>query len=145
MPFHLQIPQNIVNQMVDQATRENPLECCGFLAGLLMEKEKALVKGIFPLFNAARSPVLFDADPKDLFSATRAIDREGWEILAIYHSHPTSLPIPSKTDLERSYDPNVMNLILSLKKQPIEIRGWWFLPDTFQEADWEIIDSPANQ
>lgn len=140
MAFHLLIPQNLALQIVDHALQEQPLECCGFLAGKRSLDEKGVVQGWFPLTNIARSPIRFDADPRDLFQATREMDRLGWQLLAIYHSHPTSAPIPSRTDLERSYSPDVMNLIISLQNERVETRGWWLDGDSYKEATWEIVD-----
>jgi proteasome lid subunit RPN8/RPN11 len=131
-------------QMIEQAKNHQPNECCGLLGGMVANDGLAMVLGCFPLINAAHSPVLFESDPRSIFEATRAIDQQGWQLLAIYHSHPTSEPIPSRTDLERSYDPEVMNLILSLQHDPVLIRAWWLLPDSFTEADWEVVDEPIG-
>ena len=38
----------------------------------------------------------------------------GLEMLAVYHSHPTSRPVPSRTDLERHGMENVVCMIVSL-------------------------------
>ncbi len=140
MPFQLRLPRPIMVQMIEQAHNEQPNECCGLLAGLVEPDARATVLGHFPLLNAARSPMLFESDPKSIFAATRAIDQQGWQLLAIYHSHPTSEPIPSRTDLERNYDTDVMNLILSLKHDPVLIRAWWLTADSYTEADWEIVE-----
>ena len=60
------------------------------------------------------------------------------EFLAIYHSHPTSEAVPSRKDREMNYSPDVMNLIISLKK-PAEVRAWWLEAETQREAEWEIV------
>src|SRR6185369_7134750 len=102
--------------MVAQAREEFPNECCGLLAGRT-EGDRGLVSRRFPLINAAASPRLFESEPKSMFRAYREIELEGLQLLAVYHSHPTSAPVPSKTDLERSYSPEVMCVIISLAEE----------------------------
>jgi proteasome lid subunit RPN8/RPN11 len=75
-----------------------------------------------------------------MFEAVRDMRRQGIDILAIYHSHPTSAPVPSRTDMERNYSPDVVNLIISLKNKAPETRAWWLTEKDFHEADWRLSD-----
>jgi proteasome lid subunit RPN8/RPN11 len=75
-----------------------------------------------------------------MFDAVRDMRGLGLEILAIYHSHPTSAPVPSKTDLERVTYPDVVSLIISLQSGPPETRGWWLTVHDYREAAWELCD-----
>jgi proteasome lid subunit RPN8/RPN11 len=61
--------------------------------------------------------------------------------LAFYHSHPTSEPVPSKTDLaENGYGDCVIHLIVSLTSVPPLVRGWWLREDTYREAEFSLIE-----
>ena len=64
----------------------------------------------------------------------------GLDLLAVYHSHPTSDPVPSKKDLERNYFDNIMHLIISLKTDEPVTRGWWLGEKDFRQAEWEVGD-----
>ena len=75
-------------------------------------------------------------------AAVRDLERLGLEILAIYHSHPTSAPVPSKTDLARNYSAEVMNLIISLQNAEPEVLAWWLTADDFRAAAWDVVDAP---
>jgi len=75
-----------------------------------------------------------------MFEAVRDMRGLGLEIVAIYHSHPTSAPVPSRTDLERNYSPDVMNFIISLQDGAPQVRGWWLDENSFREADWRLSD-----
>jgi proteasome lid subunit RPN8/RPN11 len=145
--------------MVAQAVSELPNECCGLLAGDIHHSPATSRKGashvavtgetpvlrvgqverIYPLVNAAASPVEYLSDPKSMFAAVRDMHLQGIDILAVYHSHPTSNPVPSRTDLDRNYSPDVMTLIISLKNpQEPQVRGWWLGADNYREAEWTI-------
>ncbi len=64
--------------------------------------------------------------------------RLGIELLAIYHSHPTSAPVPSKTDLARAFWPDAVYLIVSLAAEEPVVRGWWLTETDYRAAEWEI-------
>jgi proteasome lid subunit RPN8/RPN11 len=142
MPFHLQIPRQLFESTLAHARAELPNECCGLLAGhVASELGQALVVRAYPLVNAAASPIEYLSDARSMFDAVRAMQREGLDVLAVYHSHPTSDPIPSRTDLERNYSEGVVSLIISLKSEPPQMRGWWLSAEGYREADWEIISA----
>jgi proteasome lid subunit RPN8/RPN11 len=71
----------------------------------------------------------------------------GIDILAIYHSHPTSEPVPSRKDRERNYSPDVMNFIISLASNEPQVRAWWLTSDDHREAEWELAgeDPPQSE
>ena len=67
------------------------------------------------------------------------------ELLAFYHSHPTSPPIPSKTDLAQNfYGSEVVHLIISLQGPEPEVRGWHLRETDFQPAT-VVITEPGDQ
>jgi proteasome lid subunit RPN8/RPN11 len=94
----------------------------------------------YPLLNAAASLVEFESEPRSHFSADRDIRRQGLEVLAVYHSHPTAEPVPSRKDLERNNWPQAIALIISLKTQPTSVRGWWLDTESYREAEWTLRD-----
>ncbi len=137
MSFRLVIPQTLHDEMIVQALREAPNECCGLFAGVVRDG-KARVERIYPLVNAAASPVLYESDPRSMLDAYRDMTARGLDVVAVYHSHPTSAPVPSKTDLERNYSEDVVNLIVSLAQSPPLVRGWWLTATEYREAAWEV-------
>ena len=139
MPFRLVVPRDLYDGMVAQALSEQPNECCGFLAGVL-ERGVARVLRRFPLVNEAASPVEYHVEGRSLCAAHREIRESNLQELAIYHSHPTSWPVPSRRDLERNYWPGVVSLIISLVDETPLVRGWWLGETDYREADWMIQD-----
>jgi proteasome lid subunit RPN8/RPN11 len=143
MPFRLRLSPAVYDALVNQALEERPNECCGLLAGVLDDEAGGRIGRVserYPLANEAGSPREYVSDARDLLRAFRDMRERGLELLAIYHSHPTSDPVPSRTDLERNYYPGVMQLIVSLKGPDPLLRAWWLAEKDFQEAEWECRD-----
>jgi proteasome lid subunit RPN8/RPN11 len=144
MPFRLLVPRDLLAALVAQALAEQPNECCGLLAGKLAgpagaEKPAGRVVERYPLVNALASPVRYESDGPSMLRAHRDMRRRGLDILAVYHSHPTSEPVPSRTDLAWSYYPGVVHLIVSLTTTPPHVRGWWLTETDYREAEWEVV------
>ena len=135
MPFRLQLPRKMREEMIDHAHGEAPNECVGLLAGVI-EGGVGVVRARYPLVNAAASPIEYLSEPKSMFAAHRAMHKYSQDILAIYHSHPTSAPVPSRTDIARSYSPDVVNFIISLLRETPLLRAWWLNEDGYRELDW---------
>jgi proteasome lid subunit RPN8/RPN11 len=125
--------------MLAQAVAEAPAECCGLLAGPPDLGGVWRVTARYPLVNAVASATEYESEPRSMFDAMRQMRRAGLEVLAVYHSHPTSPPVPSRTDLVRNYSERVVNLIISLQTDPPDVRGWWLTESDYREAGWKVI------
>jgi len=73
----------------------------------------------------------YTIDPRDLVRAFREMDERGEEIVAIYHSHPSSPALPSPTDRADAADdrglpryPGVAYVLVTLMVEPAEIRAF---------------------
>lgn len=138
-PFRLQVPREIIDAMLADAAAELPNECCGLLAGRLSDGA-GWVTHRYPLVNAAASPREYLSSPESMFAAVRDMHLLGIDVLAVYHSHPTSEPVPSRADLERNYSPDVINLIISFQGPIPQVQGWWLTETDYREAAWDILD-----
>ncbi len=85
------MPNEIREALADHATAEIPNEACG-----LVVLRDDVAERYIPGRNAAASPYRFelDVDPEAWF-----LEDEGFE-LAVFHSHVSSPPRPSRTDVE---------------------------------------------
>jgi proteasome lid subunit RPN8/RPN11 len=45
------------------------------------------------------------------------MEKESMEMIAIYHSHPHTIPFPSETDVKMAFYPEVSSIIISLKEE----------------------------
>src|SRR4051812_29697627 len=97
----LEIPDLLCEEVIEHARAEAPLECCGLLAGVITDGV-GTVTTRFTIRNELQSPTDYLTEARGMFEASRAMRTGGLELLAIYHSHPTSAPVPSTRDLERN-------------------------------------------
>jgi proteasome lid subunit RPN8/RPN11 len=105
----LEIDRGFFDEMVEHGLAEFPNEACGLLAG----KEGRPVK-YFRMTNRDASPVTYRLDPKEQLRAFDEIDDEGWELLAIFHTHTHSQAYPSDTDRAQAFYPDTYYLVMSL-------------------------------
>ncbi len=131
----LLLTPTVLNAMWTQVDAELPNECCGLLAGVI-ENGVARALERFPLVNELAHPRMYRSDARSMFGAEKRIREKGWVIVAVYHSHPTSAPIPSQSDRENLYSPDVVNLILA----PLDrtMRAWWLTADDARETEWSL-------
>jgi [CysO sulfur-carrier protein]-S-L-cysteine hydrolase len=85
------IPAEVRSALVEHAEAELPNEACGLLV-----LRDGTAERFVPGRNRAASPYRFEleVDPETWF-----LEDEGYE-LAVFHSHPSSPPRPSRTDVE---------------------------------------------
>ena len=125
----LEIPADIFDAMVEHARADAPAECCGLLAG-----RTTAVQCSFRLRNELASPVAYQADVHDLFAAFREMRQRELDLLAIYHSHPTSPARPSRVDLAENYYGDVPRIIISLAGSAPAVKAFRLFPDRFEEV-----------
>ena len=135
--FHLRVPRPIFDAMLAHAKAALPAECCGLLAGTVADGLGRVTLHL-PLVNALASPTEYESEPRSMLAAHKAMRASGTDVLAVYHSHPTSDPVPSKRDRERNYGEQVVNLIIGLRGAEPDVRGWWLTAEAAREAKWDV-------
>lgn len=118
----LRIPAELMSDMVTYVRDHRPNEACGLLAG-----HEGIVQAVIPITNVSKTPTWhYQMSPNALLKAMKQIDTDGIELLGTFHSHPTSSPIPSDTDVHDAMQntPNIMHLIVGLRYPKAEIQAW---------------------
>lgn len=103
------IEERHLAEMIAHAREEAPLEACGILAGI-----EGKVLKLYRAKNADRSPVSYRLEPEEQYRIFMDIEEKVWDILGIYHSHPTSPAFPSGRDLKQAYYPEAIYFVVSL-------------------------------
>jgi proteasome lid subunit RPN8/RPN11 len=123
----------MVDEMIAHARAGLPNEACGLLAGGNGRPER-----LFPMRNAEASPVVYRFDGNEQLRVFGEIEDNGWELLAIFHSHTHTEAYPSPTDRAQAHwrdpvsgreaaaYPGVRYLILSLAEQEPVLRAFTF-------------------
>ena len=109
-PSTLRLTQGQLDDIVAQ-TRANPgIEVCGLLGG-----QGGMVRRVYPVPNSSPTPaVRFLMDDQTFVTAYFDIEERGWELVAIYHSHPAGAHTdPSPTDVADAGYPEALNLIVT--------------------------------
>jgi len=130
----MRIAQSLIDEMVAHAREDLPNECCGMVGGA--DGEASVV---IPVVNSAASPLRFEMDPQGQYNALKAIEDDGMEMLAIYHSHTKSAAYPSQTDVNQAVSwPDAIWVIVSLEDpESPAVKGYW-LKD-LKVADAELV------
>jgi proteasome lid subunit RPN8/RPN11 len=130
----LHIPTGLFHEMIAHARQVMPAECCGLLAG----PQPAAASRLFRLQNELNSPTAYSADPRDLFAAHRDMRQHQLDIVAIYHSHPTSEARPSRHDLSLNYYGRVPRIIISLVHPTPVVKAFLLFDDRFEEIECRL-------
>ncbi len=107
-PNSLWIRADHWEQMVQEVRRWAPEEACGLVAG---QGKRSVA--VFAVENSLHSPVRFRMEPRQQLAAQLELMRLGWDLLAIYHSHPAGPPAPSAVDIGEAAYPDAATLIWS--------------------------------
>jgi len=91
------VPAAVVGDMLQHARAEAPRECCGLLVGT----GTSIVRSVRAR-NLDTKATRYLIDPEDHFAAIRFARSEGFEVVGAYHSHPSSAPVPSATDISEA-------------------------------------------
>lgn len=104
----IQIRRDHYQTMLQRVQGQLPEEACGLLAGL-----NNTSMWVYPIENELHSSTRFRMEPQEQLNALLDIDLKGWDLLAIYHSHPRGPELPSETDILEHFYPDTLCLIWS--------------------------------
>jgi [CysO sulfur-carrier protein]-S-L-cysteine hydrolase len=131
----LKFTERVLHQIQSHARAEQPLECCGLLAG-----PQEVITETFPTKNALASPHDFWIDPRELITTLRTLRERGLKHLGIYHSHPQSENTPSSRDIELAFYPSCAYVIICPKPSaPRPVRAFTITNDRAMELEIESV------
>ncbi len=108
----LEIPEQLLNRIIEHARQEYPLEGCGILAG-----KDGKITDFYPVVNTEKSSSCYLMEPEGQLRVFLEIERKGLELSAIYHSHPHTAVFPSQRDVDYAFYPDSLILIISLMEE----------------------------
>lgn len=126
--------------MVHDITQRKKEEACGVIAG-----KNNLSLAVFPVVNILHSPVQYRMDPEQQLECLMKIEENGWDLLAIYHSHPGGLEEPSVTDLNEAYYPGVVHLIWYQDNGEWGCQGYLISKGAFEKVTIRVLEEDSGQ
>lgn len=115
-----------------------PAEACGLIGGSVEGHHKVAVQ-LVPLVNrrtdSARNRYLID--PESFRRGEERLERDGLDVIGVYHSHPDHPPVPSAFDREHAW-PMLSYVIVGVARgRAADMKSWVLADDrgTFEEED----------
>ncbi|MGH9261505.1 MAG: M67 family metallopeptidase, partial [Acidimicrobiales bacterium] len=105
-----------------------PDEACGLIGGLRDGGARDAVV-ILPVANARRSRRRYLIAPRSFDRAQATLDRDGLEVVGVYHSHPDHPARPSAYDVANAW-PCLSYVIVSVARGAArDVRSWVLADD----------------
>jgi aspartate-semialdehyde dehydrogenase len=135
----IRVPQEMIETMVAHARVGAPQEVCGIIAG-----DNGNLRRLFRARNVAEDPLTaYQIDPEEQLRIFKTIDRQNWDVVGVYHSHPASPARPSPTDLNLALYPGAVYFIVSLMQpERPQVRAFRLNQEamTADELDLVVLD-----
>jgi len=115
-----------------------PAEVCGLIGGSIEGLQKVAVQ-LVPLVNqrtdSPRNRYLID--PESFRRGEERLERDGLDVIGVYHSHPDHPPVPSAFDREHAW-PRLSYVIVGVERgRAVDMKSWVLADDrgTFEEEE----------
>ncbi len=96
----INIPRQLLAELINHALQDDPNECCGLLLGKGDEADE-----LHRMSNVARKPISrYTMQPRELVEAQEKVKKSDREFVAIYHSHTFTQGYPSLTDIKNAVE-----------------------------------------
>lgn len=129
LTFSLTFSASTFAAMIGNAYDGYPLEACGLLVGTA-----GRVVRFVACTNEAASARVYTIPPVELLRAERAAEADGLGVIGVFHSHTHTEPYPSPTDIAQAPDPDWTYVIVGLKRDAPETRGYRIMEDAVTDV-----------
>ena len=125
-----------VSKLIDLAQAASNNEICGIISG-----NAGKSKSIHPITNIKYSPTEYAMAPDEFVNVYHEIQQQDEDILAFYHSHPNSQPIPSETDIKNANYPTIPQIIIGKQAKAWRIKAFLLSPPHYTEIPIKFTDT----
>ena len=135
----LRINNKPMEEMIADAVKSFPEECCGFMFGK-EEPDNRIISMVNTVRNSKEGDKRrrFEISPLDYMSAERYAEENELLLLGIYHSHPNHPSIPSEHD-RIAAQVYFSYVIISVSEKEFNSIQSWRLNDTTKFEEEQII------
>lgn len=130
---------DIKKQLIDDALRTFPDECCGFLLGT-EKRDERVVEEIIVVDNAKEGDKRrrFEITAKDYLKAEKYAEEKNLTLLGVYHSHPNHPSIPSEHDRVVA-QPFFSYIIIAVREEEFVSLQSWRLNDELEFEEEKVF------
>ena len=98
------------------------------------------VQHLYPVINIRQSPSEYEMEPAGQLNAMLDLEQRGWELIAIYHSHPRGPQVPSASDVAQAYYPEAAHVIVSLMERTLpRVRAFTIISGQVTEIPFRLV------
>jgi len=134
------VPEMLYKRIINHCGEEKPLEACGLLVGV-----GSHVVGAYATDNQHRSPVVYQADERQVLQVLRECQSNRQDLIGIYHSHVRTPAEPSQTDIDQATWPEAYYVIVSLAGRRPVMRAWRIIDRHVTEHPVLVMKETAGQ
>ncbi len=138
--MQLWLRPELAHSIIKHARQTQPNECCGVIIGQGIRAEQTV-----PIPNIADDPEHhYQMNEKTLLDVIFQTQRQNFEVIGFYHSHPRTDPLPSQEDILHANYPEMAYVIASLKGGEARLSAWAIKRDRVTPIEVVIsADKPA--
>ncbi len=133
----MELARQVLEDMIDHASEQFPLESCGLLVG-----RPGRIERLVRVKNLLGGRSEFAMEPREIVRVIRDHRNHKLGLVGIYHSHPASPARPSNRDIEEFYYRDASYWIVSLqeKSEPV-VRCFRWRNETLSAQPYAICES----
>ncbi len=124
--------------MIATCVRALPDEGCGLLVG-----RGERVEDVVASPNVAASARVYEIDSRVLLATDRRCEREGSDLMGVFHSHTHSEAYPSPTDVAQAPDPAWHYVLVSLRDAITVVRSYRIVEGRVDEEE-VVVERAAD-
>ena len=134
----LVIPKDVYHAMVAHCIEGMPNEACGFIGAKTDGRQRAATR-LYPMTNAAASPVFYRPDDREMLAALKDMDERDLDVASIFHSHVATRAYPSPTDVREAHYPDTVFVIVSFEERDHPYsKGYLIHKQDWRDATGEV-------
>ncbi|GAE92694.1 hypothetical protein JCM21714_1705 [Gracilibacillus boraciitolerans JCM 21714] len=130
----IEVPFVIYQEIVKEGQNKLPNEACGLITG---KSKKVLT--FWPLVNEAHSSHRYYVSKEIVQQNLQKMYKKEEQLLAIFHTHPTTAPVPSPYDIKNHPDDSVDMVIVSYKFDQPKLKWYTKVSSQFKNISWSLV------
>jgi proteasome lid subunit RPN8/RPN11 len=132
----------LLDSMLSHATSTYPEECCGLMLGRFQDgmsvKKPTSLRKMSNAFEPSERYHRYTIDPKEFLVAEIEAEKNGDDVLGIYHSHPNAPAKPSRFDQDHAW-PTLSYVVIEVRaRKPANVASWRLKEDRSEFLQEEL-------